>query len=218
MVKRTITTASLELELSLVEQGYHLIAGLDEAGRGAWAGPVAAAAVILPLDREDLAEALEGVNDSKLLTPEKRAELAPVIKKVATAWAVGRVTNAEVDEFGIVTATKYAMERALRKLDVDPDYLLIDALTLSEDVMALDRQMRLIKGDQRSLSIAAASILAKVTRDEYMVGLDEQFPEYDFAGNKGYGTKSHRAGLERSGPCRAHRHSFKPIMTWQRLL
>lgn len=218
MAKRTVTTASLELEMELHAQGYTLIAGLDEAGRGAWAGPVAAGAVILPLDREDLAEVLEGVNDSKLLTPERRAELAPIIKEVATCWAVGRVTNAEVDEFGIVTATKFAMERALRKLAQDPDYLLIDALTLSEDVMPLDHQMRLIKGDQRSLSIAAASILAKVTRDEYMVGLDEQFPEYDFAGNKGYGTKSHRAGLERSGPCRAHRHSFKPIMTWQRLL
>jgi len=211
-------TASLEFEHELFGQGYRLIAGLDEAGRGAWAGPVAAAAVILPLDREDLAEVLEGVNDSKKLTPERREELAPIIKRVALGWAVGRVTNQEIDEKGIVDATRLAMERALCKLDQTPDFLLIDALTLSEEVMPLDKQKRIIKGDQLSLSIAAASILAKVTRDEFMVGLDEQYPEYSFAENKGYGTATHRAGLERRGPCTAHRHSFKPIMTWQRLL
>jgi ribonuclease HII len=215
---KAVITASLEYEHQLHVQGYKLIAGLDEAGRGAWAGPVAAAAVILPLDREDLAEVLAGVNDSKKLTPDQREELVPVIKEVAVDWAVGRATNQEIDEKGIIAATKLAMARALRKMGETPDYLLIDALELGEDVMALDRQQKIIKGDLRSLSIAAASILAKVNRDRHMVALDEQYPEYGFAGHKGYGTKQHRKNLNSHGPCRAHRYTFKPIMTWKQLL
>ena len=137
---------------------------------------------------------------------------------VALGWAVGRATNDEIDDRGIVTATKLAMERALRKLDLDPDYLLIDALTLPPEVMPPDRQRRLIRGDQRALSIAAASILAKVARDDYMVGLDELYPEYGFVRHKGYGTREHQTNLAAHGPCRAHRHSFKPIMRWRKLL
>jgi ribonuclease HII len=215
---QAIITASLEHEMALYESGYRHIAGLDEAGRGAWAGPVAAAAVILPLDRADLAEALAGVTDSKRLTPDRRKELVPIIKAVAIDWGVGRATSREIDEQGIITATKLAMERALRKLDKDADYLLIDALNLPETVAPLDQQQKIIKGDQRSLSIAAASILAKVNRDSFMEALDEQYPEYGFAGHKGYGTKGHRARLTSHGPCRAHRYTFKPIMTWQQLL
>lgn len=215
---KAIITAGLEFELELVEQGITLAAGLDEAGRGAWAGPVAAAAVILPLDRPDLLDVLAGVTDSKQVTPERREELAPIIKEVAVSWAVGRCTSKEIDDLGIVPATKRAMERALRKLDIDPTHLLIDALNLDEKVMPLEQQTRIIKGDQRSLSIAAASILAKVTRDRFMVALDEQYPEYGFLNHKGYGTKQHRAALGEFGPCVAHRHSFKPIMTWRTLL
>ncbi len=218
MARAAIITAGLALEEALLEQGITRIAGLDEAGRGAWAGPVAAAAVILPLDRPDLLQVLEGVTDSKQLSPERREALAPLIKEVALAWSVGRCTSKEIDEIGIIAATKKAMERALRKLDIDPEHLLIDALTLDEGVMPLAQQTRVIKGDQRSLSIAAASILAKVTRDRFMVALDEQYPEYGFAAHKGYGTSQHRDGLGEHGPCSAHRHSFKPIMQWKKLL
>ncbi|GAB4572986.1 MAG: ribonuclease HII [Anaerolineae bacterium] len=215
---RTVITAGLEYEQELLAQGFKLIAGLDEAGRGAWAGPVAAAAVILPLDRPDLAEILAGVTDSKRLSPERRDELAPLIKEVALDWAVGRCTSKEIDELGIVAATKKAMARALRKLDLDPEHVLIDAINLDTDILPLEQQTRIIKGDQKSLSIAAASILAKVTRDRFMVALDEQYPEYGFANHKGYGTKEHRAGLTTHGPCTAHRHTFKPVMTWKQLL
>lgn len=218
MATKTPTTASLEFETEALAAGYTLIAGLDEAGRGAWAGPVAAAAVVLPLERPDLLDVLAGVTDSKRLTPEKRAALAPVIMDVALGWAVGRTTNDEIDAWGIVPATLIAMERALRKLDFAPDYLLIDALTLPPEVMPLTRQRELIKGDQRALSIAAASILAKVTRDAYMVGLDELYPEYGFAQHKGYGTARHSETLAAHGPCRAHRHTFKPVMRWRKLL
>ncbi len=217
MAKHEVVTASLEYERHLYANGYRLIAGLDEAGRGAWAGPVAAAAVILPLERDDLQKALAGVTDSKQLKAEQRAELAPLIKEVAVAWSVGRVTSEEIDKKGIVDATKLAMQRALNKLLVNPDYLLIDALALPDMVMPADKQTHLIKGDEKSLSIAAASILAKVTRDQHMIGLDEMFPEYGFAQHKGYGTRMHRSNLGRHGPCRAHRHSFKPIMAWQQL-
>ena len=217
MTNSHVITAGLEHERELYAKGFRLIAGLDESGRGAWAGPVAAAAVILPVERDDLADLLAGVNDSKLLTPDRRAELAPLIKEVAQGWAVGRVTNDEIDEHGIIEATKMAMERAINKLLLEPDYLLIDSLTLPPSVMPEDRQLNLIKGDQKSLSIAAASILAKVTRDEHMTGLDEQYPEYGFASHKGYGTKLHRSNLSAHGPCRAHRHSFRPVMTWKQL-
>jgi len=215
---KAVITASLEYEQKLFAQGYRLIAGLDEAGRGAWAGPVAAAAVILPLDHDDLAQALAGVTDSKKLTPQQREALAPLIQSVAVGWGVGRATPQEIDEKGIVMATKLAMERAIRKLTQTPDYLLIDALELDERVMAADRQLKIIKGDERSLSIAAASILAKVHRDTYMVALDEQYPEYGFAGHKGYGTRQHRKTLTSHGPCRVHRQSFKPVLKWKRLI
>ncbi len=217
MVARTVITASLEYEQKARAQGFRLIAGLDEAGRGAWAGPVAAAAVILPLDRDDLAEVLAGVTDSKRLSAARREELAPLIKSVALDWAVGRTNSDEVDKHGIIAATRIAMERALRKLELVPDYLLIDALELPENVMPLEKQLKITKGDLKSLSIAAASILAKVTRDAYMVGLDEQYPEYGFARHKGYGTKEHRSSLAAHGPCFAHRKSFRPIMEWRML-
>ncbi len=218
MTTKAKKTAGLEYEKALLAQGYHLIAGLDEAGRGAWAGPVAAAAVILPLDREDLSDVLAGVTDSKLLSVEQRLELAPIIEATALAWAVGRVSSDEIDEKGILAATEIAMERALRKLDITPEYLLIDGLTLSAEIMAPDRQQKVIRGDQLSLSVAAASILAKVHRDAFMFALDEQFPEYGFAGHKGYGTRKHRDELTLHGPCVAHRQTFKPVMSWKQLL
>lgn len=218
MAKREVITASLEYEKELYARGFRLIAGLDEAGRGAWAGPVAAAAVILPLDREDLSEVLAGVIDSKQLDAQQRQSLAATIKSVALDWAVGRTASFEVDKEGIVVATQLAMERALRKLTLVPDYLLTDYVGVLDTAMPEDRQMRLIKGDEKSLSIAAASILAKVERDAFMLGLDEQYPEYGFARHKGYGTQEHKLNLSAHGPCSAHRGSFKPIINWRTLL
>ena len=207
MTKRLVT-ASLRHEYKLHKQGFHNIAGLDEAGRGAWAGPVTAAVVILPPDQDDLIRVLEGVTDSKQLTPKQREALLPTILDVAFATAVGHATNAEIDENGIVPSTRLAMTRALAELRTSPDYLLIDALKLAEVELP---QLSLVKGDRRSLSIAAASILAKVTRDRHMVALDKEYPFYGFGQHKGYGTKGHRDMLEAHGPCRKHRMSFKPI-------
>lgn len=200
-----IATAPLHHEYDLSAQGFRYVAGLDEAGRGAWAGPVMAGAVILPPDHPDLDCALAGVNDSKLLTPRRRESLYGCIQKTALAWAVGSASSAEIDALGIVPATRLAMERALDRLTVRADYLLLDALTLPD--MNLP-QLSLIRGDQRSLSIAAASILAKVTRDAYMIALHAQYPAYGFARHKGYGTPQHQAALVAHGPCPEHRRSF----------
>jgi ribonuclease HII len=204
MVRR----ADLTLEYHLREQGYTRIAGLDEAGRGAWAGPVVAGAVILPLDRFDLARVLEGVTDSKQVEPEARQAMVPRILDVAIAAAVGHATHTEIDHLGIVPATRLAMRRALDALAVAPDVLLSDALALP-DIRLPCRAI--IKGDQRSLSIAAASILAKVTRDQFMIDLDPVFPQYGFAEHKGYGTPLHQQSLAHFGPTDLHRMSFAPL-------
>ncbi len=184
-----------------------MIAGVDEAGRGAWAGPVSAAAVVfsaggsLPLE-------LNAIRDSKQLSPEIRAELEPLIKANALDWGVGFASSREIDEMGILPATKLAMARALMDLDCEPDHLLIDALFLPE----IDTpQTALIKGDQRSRSIAAASILAKTARDRWMTEYSNQAAFYAFERNKGYGTRAHQTALERYGPCPQHRFCFSPI-------
>ncbi|HML24737.1 MAG TPA: ribonuclease HII [Aggregatilinea sp.] len=203
-----IPHADLTYEFALCERGQCAVAGLDEAGRGAWAGPVVAGAVILPLDRFDLAHALDGVNDSKLLTPEIRAALLPVILEVARAAGMGYATHTEIDTMGIVPATRLAMRRALDALDVAPDGLLTDAMPMPELPLPYTS---LIKGDQKSLSIAAASIIAKVTRDRFMDELADSFPQYGFEEHKGYGTALHRHALQTFGPCPAHRMSFAPL-------
>lgn len=198
----------LQHELELYGQGFRFIAGLDEAGRGAWAGPVVAGAVILPLDHADLADALTGVTDSKQLSPRAREALFPVIVDVALATGVGCGTQHEIDTLGIVPATRLAMERALRALSIWPNALLVDALSLPDVRLPCTP---LIKGDQRSLSIASASILAKVTRDRYMCDLDAVYPEYRFGQHKGYGTSLHRQNLQRLGPSPVHRRTFAPV-------
>lgn len=184
------------------------MAGLDEAGRGAWAGPVAAAAVVLSPQRADLASVLCGVNDSKQLTPRQRERLYPLILETALAVGVGLCSARYIDQHGIVPATQEAMRRALRQLALPPDYLLIDAIALP-DVRVPQRG--LIKGDACVLSIAAASIVAKVTRDHCMIELDRELTGYGFAKHKGYGTAAHRAALGRLGPCLQHRMSFAPL-------
>jgi ribonuclease HII len=156
---------NLRYEYELQAQGYTAIAGLDEAGRGAWAGPVVAGAVILPMARFDLARALDGVNDSKQLAPQDRANLLPRILNVAVASGVGYASSTEIDQVGIVPATHRAMQRALAQLSIPPDALLIDSLCLPGNNLPC---IAITKGDQKSLSIAAASILAKVTRDGMM--------------------------------------------------
>jgi ribonuclease HII len=197
----------LRYELPLWAGGLALVAGLDEAGRGAWAGPVVAGAVILPAQPE-IAGLLARVRDSKQMTPLQRAHWAAEIQRHAAAWAVGAAASEEIDQLGIVPATRLAMRRALEALALPAEHLLIDALRLPE----LDLpQTALIKGDARSLSIAAASVLAKTARDAWMARLAEEFPEYRFAGNKGYGTAAHWEALQRGGPCPAHRRSFAPV-------
>jgi ribonuclease HII len=197
---------NLSFELPLWQEGC-LVAGLDEAGRGAWAGPVAAAAVILPRDPDVLAK-LNGVRDSKELSPLERARLAEIVRCAATAWGVGLASQEEIDECGILAATRLAMARALQGLGAAPQVLLLDALFLPEEPLP---QIALIKGDQRSLSIAAASILAKTTRDAWMINAAREFPAYGFEQHKGYGTKLHQGALAAHGPCTLHRKTFAPI-------
>lgn len=199
---------SLDYESKVWAQGYRRVAGLDEAGRGAWAGPVVAAAVILPPDLPEVPECLAGVRDSKMLTPRRRESLMEIIREYALALGVGAVPPTEIDTLGIVPATRKAMALALQHLSPPPNYLLIDHLALPGVSLP---QHSLPKGDIRVLSIAAASIVAKVSRDAMMVDLDARLPGYGFAQHKGYGTAQHRAALEALGACDAHRLSFAPL-------
>lgn len=198
---------NLNHEQSLWSDGIKRIAGIDEAGRGAWAGTVVAAAVIFPVNIE-LELTLFGVRDSKQLNSQQRTYWAEVIKSQALAWGVGFADHAEIDQFGILPATRLAMQRALAELPDLADHLLIDAVQLPK---VNQPQTALIKGDQRSLSIAAASILAKTSRDEWMRQQDTIFPLYGFAHNKGYGTRYHQQALQQHGPCAIHRMSYRPL-------
>lgn len=176
------------------------ICGIDEVGRGPLAGPVMAAAVILPKDEEILY-----LNDSKKLSEKKREELYNIIMEKAVAVGVGTVDEKVIDDINILNATYEAMRQAISKLSVKPDMLLVDAVHIPDvDI----RQVGIVKGDARSISIAAASIIAKVTRDRLMTELDSKYPGYDFASNKGYGTKVHLEALENIGACEIHRRSF----------
>jgi ribonuclease HII len=197
----------LAFETSLWNDHILYVAGLDEAGRGAWAGPVAAGAVILP-DRVEIASQLQGVNDSKKLTPSERDKYAILIKKFCLGWGVGMASAAEIDQMGIVPATRLAMKRALAELCVIPQHLLLDFITLPDNPLP---QTPLVKGDARSLSIAAASILAKTSRDAFMVEQDRLYPGYSLAQHKGYGTSLHQMALKTLGSCEIHRKSFQPI-------
>jgi ribonuclease HII len=193
-------------EQALVKRGCRLIAGIDEVGRGPLAGPVMAAAVILPLDLDT--EWLHLVNDSKQLSAETRERLFPLICEAAIAFGIGEVSAEAIDEHGIARATKMAMRQAVRNLDTQPDALLIDFVRLPE----INLPQRCIpKGDCKSISIACASIIAKVTRDRLMVELDKTYPGYGFAGHKGYATKEHLESIERLGACPIHRKCFSPF-------
>ena len=188
-------------EHEAMEQGYTLICGVDEAGRGPLAGPVCAAAVILPKDLE-----IPGLNDSKKLTEKKREALYDVITEKALAYGIAMVSEQEIDEINILQATFLAMKGAVEALSVKPDFVLIDG-NREPDLGELPLKT-IVKGDSRSANIAAASILAKVTRDRYMMAIDGEYPQYSFAVHKGYGTQKHYAALREFGPCPAHRRTF----------
>ncbi len=202
---------TLAEELAWAARGSRLIAGIDEVGRGAWAGPVVAAAVILPPDTSDLPERLAGVRDSKLMTPSAREEALPRILSAALAVAIGSSSVEEIDRLGILAATRQAMQRAIEGLSVRPDALILDHVTLPVPIP----QRAFPRADQTSLSVAAASVVAKVTRDRGMADLDDLYPGYGFAQHKGYGTAAHAAALERLGPSPVHRASFAPIQAAQ---
>ena len=192
-----------------VSSSYHHIAGLDEAGRGALAGPVTAAAVIFPHHTPDQIEALKEVNDSKQLNAKVRERLFTRIMEQALAYGIGSVSASDIDKIGIIPATKQAMMAALAQLEPAADYLLIDGrIRLQNSPLP---QKSIIRGDSHSLSIAAASILAKVTRDQEMIALNETYPQYGLAQHKGYGTEAHRAAINQYGPSPIHRHTFAPM-------
>jgi ribonuclease HII len=200
----------LSFEHELWERGVVRVAGVDEAGRGPLAGPVSAGVVILP-PNPLLTEILCGVRDSKQMTPEERETWAVCIRQSCLAWAVGFASHQEIDNFGIVPATRLAVARALEQLTLPPGYLLVDFLHLPDIPIP---QTPLIKGDARSLSIASASVLAKTTRDAWMREIDAQYPGYGFAIHKGYCTPQHLNALDKLGPCSIHRMSFDPIRSW----
>ena len=187
-------------ESALEAHGYKMIAGVDEAGRGPLAGDVFAAAVILPYDYLP-----EGLNDSKKISEKKREKLYDEITKNAISYAIGRASANEIDEINILQATYEAMRRAVAGLSIVPDYVLIDGNPVT-DMPFLHASI--VKGDSLSLSIAAASIIAKVSRDRYMLEMDSIYPGYGFAVHKGYGTKAHKDAVWELGPCPIHRRSF----------
>ena len=189
-----------EFEQKHFDEGYRLICGVDEAGRGPLAGPVCAAAVILPANIE-----IPGLNDSKKLTDKRRRELYPLIKEKALAYGIAFADHKEIDEINILQATYLAMERALAQLSIRPDIALIDGNRAKDFGIPVQT---VVKGDSLSANIAAASVLAKVTRDDVMLEMAESFPQYGFEVHKGYGTKAHYEALSEYGPCPIHRMTF----------
>lgn len=201
---------SFKLEKNLARQGYFLVAGVDEAGRGPWAGPIVAAAVILDFKKFRL----PGVRDSKLLSEKRRDYLAEKIKECATAFALAEISAAEIDEIGLQLANILVMQRAVAGLASQPDFILADYVAR----LKFDRpHQKLVRGERASFSIAAASILAKVYRDNLMKNCSKKFPEYGFELHKGYGTALHLARLKKHGLTPLHRQSFAPVAKVARL-
>ncbi len=192
--------ASLEIEVRLWSQGFQTLAGVDEAGRGPLAGPVVAAAVVFPSGT-----IIRGVEDSKKLTEKKREELFPLIQEQALSVGVGIVDHEVIDRINILRATILAMHKAIDELTVKPDFVIVDGNSFKHETL---RYENVIDGDEKSFTIAAASIIAKVTRDRMMREFHLQYPVYGFAQHKGYGTKQHLEAIHRYGPCPIHRRSF----------
>lgn len=189
-------------ERELGKRGYEFICGVDESGRGPLAGPLFVAAVILPLGKK-----YKYINDSKLLNEKKRKLAYEEVVTNALSISVSVATVDEIDKYNIYQSTKMKMINSIKTLEIKPDFVLIDAMNIEE----IQNKLSLIKGDRRSISIAAASVVAKVKRDEYMLQLDEKYPMYNFQKNKGYPTKEHKILLKQFGPCNEHRKSFKPV-------
>jgi ribonuclease HII len=192
-----------EYETKAVDEGYGNIAGVDEAGRGPLAGPVVAAAVIFPANID-----IEDLDDSKKLSPKKREELFPIIQGSAIAYGVAVVDREVIDKINILQASRLAMKQAVEQLQPVPDLLLIDG---NQKIDSTLDQWAIVKGDSKSVSIAAASVLAKVTRDRIMEDYHKLYPQYEFHRHKGYGTKLHRTLIEEHGPCPIHRNTFKGV-------
>ncbi len=192
----------LEYENELYEKGIELICGIDEVGRGPLLGPVVTAAVILPKGYYH-----PDIKDSKTLSEKKREKIYDIIMNDAISIGIGIVDEKEIDKINIYEATKVAMKMAIDNLDVKPEYVLIDAMKLDIDIPS----MSIIKGDAKSESIAAASIIAKVTRDRMIEAIDIEYPMYDLKNNKGYGTKKHIEAIKKYGPCKYHRYSYSPV-------
>ncbi len=199
---------TLEFEEKYWKLGYRYVCGLDEVGRGCFAGPVVVGAVIFaePVQGDALREIPEGIADSKLLTPKKREKLAEEIKKTALAWSIAEIPVCHINKLGIGKATQMAFRKAVKSLDKNPDFILIDAFYIKH--LNRKKQEPIIKGDQLSISIAAASIIAKVHRDKLMDELHGKYPQYGFNKHKGYGTKAHRDAIKKHGLSRIHRKSF----------
>ena len=202
---RTIWTIGFDFEEQAASEGFQFVAGVDEVGRGCLAGPVVAAACILdqskPVPRR--------LNDSKKLTERQRKEIDEELRQTAVAYSLGIIDADEIDRVNILEATKLAMLKAIDGLTPAPDHLLIDALQLRQCSLP---QKAIIKGDSISYSIAAASVIAKVFRDDLMKQYDAEFPEYGFAGHKGYGSVAHFAAIREHGPCRLHRKTFRGVV------
>ena len=192
-------------ERNLLQKGYEKIGGIDEVGRGPLVGPVVAACVILPKNYQ-----LEGLTDSKKLSEKKREKFYDILRQDAIAIGIGVVSEKKIDEINIYEATKLAMQEAIKNLKVEPDYLLIDAMKLETSIPSTS----IIKGDAKSLSIAAASVIAKVTRDRMLIELDKKYPMYDFKNNKGYPTKKHLEAIEKYGIIYEHRRSYGPVSNY----
>ena len=203
-MKDTIDNRKYEKELN--RKGIELIAGVDEVGRGPLIGPVVAAAVILPKGYK-----LEGLTDSKKLSEKKREYFYDIIKKDALAIGIGIIDEKVIDDINIYEATKVAMKEAINKLDIKPEHILIDAMPLDLDIPTTS----IIKGDLLSITISAASVIAKVTRDHMLYEIDKEYPMYDLKNNKGYGTKKHIEAIKKYGITKYHRLSYKPVSDYK---
>lgn len=208
MVSSSKSHPNLDLERRLKADGHHLIAGVDEVGRGSWAGPVVAAAVILPLDSLQLLRSLRDVRDSKQLTAIQRDQCFSAILEIAVSIGIGWASHHVVDRYGLAYANASALHRAVRSLPVRPQALLLDHFGLPDCPLP---QLSVTKGDAQSLSIASASIVAKVIRDRWMARYELRCPGYGFERHKGYGTARHQDALRQMGPCSIHRLSFSPF-------
>lgn len=197
-----MTYPNRHISNELTKQGYRLIAGVDEAGRGALAGPIVAAAVIMPK------QLIKGIKDSKLLTPQKRQELFIKIKKKAISWTIGSISNKRIDKIGINPANRLVMEKAVKKLGSKPKYVLIDG---NLKINCPIPHQSIVNGDYKVYCIAAASILAKVYRDNLMCRYNKKYPNYGFDRHKGYGTVFHRNMIKQQGSCPLHRQTFRTL-------